>query len=103
MPTSLLTYAADGRVGIVSLNRPDKLNAISADLKRALVERFHEADRDSATSVVVLRAEGRSFCAGYDIAPNPARTERRGDAPAGHESLTADGAPGMTPRGMKKP
>src|SRR2546422_8861887 len=99
MPTSLVTYAADGRVGIVSLNRPDKLNAISADLKHALVERFHEADRDSATSVVVLRAEGRSFCAGYDIAPNPARTERRGDARAGPGGATAGRAPGVRPWG----
>src|SRR2546425_10160538 len=103
MPTSLVTYAADGRVGIVSLNRPDKLNAISADLKHALVERFHEADRDSATSVVVLRAEGRSFCAGYDIAPNPARTERRGDALAWAEAATHDVALGRTAWGMKKP
>ena len=71
MTEPLVTYAADGRVGTVTLNRPDKLNAISADLKRALVERFHEADGDAATSVVVLRAEGRSFCAGYDISPNP--------------------------------
>src|SRR3989449_11675679 len=103
MPTSLVTYAADGRVGIVSLNRPDKLNAISADLKHALVERFHEADRDAATSVVVLRAEGRSFCAGYDIAPNPARTERWGHAPAWHPAPTPGGARGRTPSGSEKP
>src|SRR3989454_2238212 len=103
MPTSLVTYAADGRVGIVSLNRPGKANPIRRGLKRALVGPFHEADRDSATSVVVLRAEGRSFCAGYDIAPNPARTERRGNALAWHESLTDDVALEMTPWDMKKP
>src|SRR2546428_13856523 len=102
MPTSLVTYAADGRVGIVSLNRPDKLNAISADLKRALVERFHEADRDSATSVVVLRAEGRSFCAGYDIAPNPARTERRGGPLARHHGRTDSRRLGFEARGTRK-
>ena len=64
MTAELVTYATDGRVGIITLNRPDKLNAISVELKRRLVERFHEADRDPATSVVVLRAEGRSFSAG---------------------------------------
>jgi len=90
MTTPLVTYAVDGKVGIVSLNRPDKLNAISPDLKKMLVERFHEADRDPATSLVVLRAEGRSFCAGYDISPNPARAARRGNALAWHESLTDD-------------
>ena len=103
MPDSLVTYAVDGRVGIVSLNRPDKLNAISADLKRTLVERLHEADRDAAASVVVLRAEGRSFCAGYDIAPNPARAARKGNALAWHESLTDDVALEMTPWDMRKP
>src|SRR5438552_13988787 len=103
MTTPLVTYAADGRVGIVSRKRAEKLNAISADLRKTLVERFHEADRDPATSVVILRAEGRSFCAGYDIAPNPARTERRGNALAWHESLTDDVALEMTPWDMKRP
>ena len=100
---SLVTYAADGRVGLVTLNRPDKLNAISAELKTTLVERFHEADRDPATSVVVLRAEGRSFCAGYDISPNPARAARRGNALAWHASLTDDATLELTPWNMKKP
>src|SRR6266404_2621862 len=103
MTTPLVTYAADGRVGIVSLNRPDKLNAISPDLRRLLVERFHEANRDPATSVVILRAEGRSFSEGYDISPNPARAARRGNALARHESLTDDVALEMTPWEMKKP
>jgi enoyl-CoA hydratase/carnithine racemase len=103
MTAPLVNYAVDGRIGIVSLNRPEKLNAITTDLKRLLIERFHEADRDPATSVVVLRAEGRSFCAGYDIGPNPARTARRGNALAWHESLTDDIALEMTPWDMRKP
>src|SRR5262250_3831291 len=103
MTTPLVTYAADGRVGIVTLNRADKLNAISPELKKTLVERFHEADRDPATSVVVLRAEGRSFCAGYDISPNPERATRRHNALAWHESLTDDVALEMTPWDMVKP
>src|SRR5213592_3295064 len=100
---SLVTYAADGRVGIVTLNRPDKLNAISTELKTTLVERFHEADRDPTTTLVVLRAEGRSFCAGYDISPNPARAARRGNALAWHASLTDDATLELTPWNMKKP
>ncbi|PYO21691.1 MAG: enoyl-CoA hydratase/isomerase family protein [Candidatus Rokuibacteriota bacterium] len=100
---SVVTYEADGRVGIVTLNRPDKLNAISVELKKTLVERFHEADGDATTSVVVLRAEGRSFCAGYDISPNPARAARKGNALAWHASLSDDTALELTPWNMKKP
>jgi enoyl-CoA hydratase/carnithine racemase len=103
MTPEVVTYAVDGKVGIVSLNRPDKLNAISGELKRALFERFDEADRDPDTSVVVLRAEGRSFCAGYDISPNPARAARKGNALAWHESLSDDVAIEMTPWDMRKP
>ena len=103
MTAPLVTYATDDRVGLVTINRPDKLNAITPELKHLLIERFHEADRDAATSVVVLRAEGRSFSAGYDIAPNPARAARRGNALAWHESLTDDVRLEMTPWDMKKP
>src|SRR5438876_10886080 len=100
---SLVTYEVDGRVGVVTLNRPDKLNAISVELKKTLVERFHVADGDATTSVVVLRAEGRSFCAGYDISPNPARAARKGNALAWHASLSDDTALEPTPWNMKKP
>jgi enoyl-CoA hydratase/carnithine racemase len=103
MTDQLVTYAIDGRVGLVTMNRGDKLNAISLDLKRALVARLTEADADPATSVVVLRANGRSFGAGYDISPNPARAARKGNALAWHESLTDDIALEMTPWDMRKP
>ena len=64
MNEPLVTYTVDGPVGIASLNRPEKLNAITPELKRLLVERLREADRDPATRVVVLRAEGRRERAG---------------------------------------
>src|SRR5499433_897279 len=103
MTTSLVTYTHDGRVGIVTLNRPEKLNAISPELKKQLIERLLEADRDPTASVVVLRAEGRSFGAGYDISPNPARAARKGNALAWHESLTDDIRLELTPWTMRKP
>src|SRR5207244_6374467 len=71
--------------------------------KPTRVERLREAARDPATSVVVLRAEGRSFSAGYDISPNPARAARKGNALAWHASLTDDAALELTPWTMKKP
>src|SRR5688572_7980856 len=103
MTAEIVTYIVDGRIGIVTINRPDKLNAINHELKHTLVERLRAADADPGTSVVVLRAEGRSFSAGYDIAPNPARAARRGNALAWHASLTDDIRLEMTPWDMGKP
>ena len=60
-------YSADDKVGIVTLNRPEKLNALSMDMRLALARELKRADEDAATSVIVLRAEGRSFCVGFDV------------------------------------
>jgi enoyl-CoA hydratase/carnithine racemase len=103
MADELVNYTVEGKVGVLAINRPDKLNAISLELKKRLIARFHEADDDPATSVVVLRAEGRSFSAGYDISPNPERAARKGNALAWHASLTNDVKLELTPWDMKKP
>jgi enoyl-CoA hydratase len=103
MNPNVVTYTTDGPVGIVTLNRPDKLNAISKDVRQGIGARLHEADEDPDTSVVVLRGEGRSFCVGYDIAPDPAKAAWRHDALRWHASLTEDVVMEMTPWDMKKP
>jgi hypothetical protein len=46
----LVVYDVDDKVGIVTLNRPDKLNAISRELQHALTEAFQRADADAATT-----------------------------------------------------
>jgi enoyl-CoA hydratase/carnithine racemase len=56
-----------GRVRILTLNRPEKLNALDTALTEALVAWLEEADRDDAVSVVIFTGAGRAFCAGADI------------------------------------
>jgi methylglutaconyl-CoA hydratase len=51
----------------LTLNRPDKRNALSAELVEALHAAFERADLDADARVVVLRAAGRDFCAGADL------------------------------------
>ena len=66
----LLTQLADG-IMTVSLNRPDKLNAIDNELARALLAAIDQASRDDAVRVLLLRGKGRAFCAGRDVGAPP--------------------------------
>jgi len=104
MPDSLVLYEADEKVGVITLNRPDKLNAISAELQQQLTDAFAQADADAQTSVVLLRAAGRSFCAGYDISARaPTKDDWRSDPTKAHEHLRPQLEFEMLPWMMTKP
>jgi enoyl-CoA hydratase len=51
----------------LTLNRPDKLNAISGDLRQALTDAVEAAGSDPLARVIVIRGAGRAFCSGYDL------------------------------------
>jgi enoyl-CoA hydratase len=104
MPDPFVLYDVDEKVSVITLNRPDKLNAISAELQQLLLDAFARADADGETSVVLLRAEGRSFCAGYDIsAKEPGKEDWRSDPTKAHEHLRVQLDFEMTPWMMRKP
>jgi enoyl-CoA hydratase/carnithine racemase len=56
-----------GAVAVVTLNRPERLNAISSGLLDALHGALHEVQHDDAVRAVVLTGAGRAFCAGDDL------------------------------------
>ncbi|WP_454741993.1 enoyl-CoA hydratase [Cupriavidus necator] len=58
---------ASGRVAVITLNRPDKLNALTKVMEAELRRAMEEVDGDDAVRVVVLTGAGRGFCAGIDI------------------------------------
>ena len=60
-------YAVDGKVATLTLNRPEKLNALSVALMDDFGAALQEAGRDPAVSVVRVKGAGRAFSAGYDI------------------------------------
>ena len=104
MADPVILYDVADKVSVVTLNRPDKLNAISAELQHQLEDAFARADDDPATSVVLLRAAGRSFCAGYDIgAKEPGHDDWRSDPLKAHEHLKVQLDFEMMPWAMKKP
>ena len=59
----------DGKVGLVTLSRPEKLNALNQDLWRDLMLILEEADYDGSINAIVLTGAGEAFSAGADITP----------------------------------
>jgi enoyl-CoA hydratase len=60
-------YERAGKVGIVTLNRPQVLNAVNDDLIVDFVSALRKAKADKRARVIILRGEGRAFCAGADL------------------------------------
>jgi enoyl-CoA hydratase/carnithine racemase len=79
MDFETITYAAGGGIARITLNRPDRLNAISPELLQDLDRACDAVEADAAVRVVTLTAAGRTFCAGADLravkelSPDPQR------------------------------
>ncbi len=68
-PNSLVTYHREGHIGFLTLNRPGKRNALNQAVWNALNDAIALAEEDNEARVVLLRGEGKSFCAGLDLSP----------------------------------
>ena len=55
------------RVATITLNRPERLNAINANMPREIRQAVEAADADERVHVIVLQGAGAAFCAGYDL------------------------------------
>jgi len=66
---STILYEVEKGRARITLNRPEKLNALSRELQQELHEALWEADNDTNVHAVILRGNGRAFSAGYDLTP----------------------------------
>lgn len=80
-------YERRGRVGLITLNRPERLNAWSPDMARLVHDYIEEANNDPGIGAVVLTGAGRGFCSGADLsgagrpaAGAPARPRGEGES-----------------------
>jgi len=62
-----LRYATADRKAYITLNRPERLNAIDTHMPREIAAAVERANEDPAVHVIVLGGAGRSFCSGYDL------------------------------------
>lgn len=66
MKNNILTEYSD-KILTITLNRPEKLNALSPKLLKELKAELDEASTNDAISVVIIKSSGRAFCVGYDL------------------------------------
>lgn len=64
---SLVLYSVANQTAYLTLNRPEKRNALSPEIITELKNAFDKAEQDASVKVVVLKANGESFCAGADL------------------------------------
>lgn len=64
---AVVEYEVTDRIGTITLNRPEKRNALSPELIQTLHEMFLRAEQDDRCKVIILRAEGEAFCSGADL------------------------------------
>ena len=64
---STVHYDVEGRVATLTLNRPERMNAINDRLPRDLRRAVERAEDDDNVHVIVLRGAGKGFCGGYDL------------------------------------
>ncbi len=67
MPYVTLTVNTEGALAILTLNRPDKRNAISAQMIEDLLAALGACEQNAAVRVVILTGAGKAFCAGMDL------------------------------------
>jgi enoyl-CoA hydratase len=70
-----ITYEVENGRARITLNRPEKRNALSIDLVEELRDALWEADDDKAVHCVIIKGSGSSFCAGYDLTAGRSKSD----------------------------
>lgn len=106
MTTDELLYDRTGHVATLTLNRPERMNAISGPMLRAFSQALVDADRDSDVRVIVITGAGRGFCAGADLTGGGPTANRGGGERLRQSRIDPLGGAGQVIlglRGMEKP
>ncbi len=94
-----IRYEVDGPAAVITLDRPEQLNAFTGTMLGELLEAFDRADADDAVRAVIVTGAGRAFCAGADLSAGGETfdLEARG-VPAGDRAAPRDGGGILTLR-----
>ncbi len=64
----MIKYELKDEIGILTLNRPEKRNALHPDLVNQMKDKLREIEKDEIVKVLIITGEGKAFCAGADLA-----------------------------------
>jgi enoyl-CoA hydratase/carnithine racemase len=67
MPYQCISYTTEGPIAVITLNRPQRRNALSLELMTELIACLNEIGRDRSLRTVILAAAGKVFCSGHDL------------------------------------
>ena len=88
-----ILYEQRGRVALITLNRPQKLNAWTGLMENEFIDAVNRAAADRGTGALVVTGAGRGFCAGADIGGWDADLQTRGERPPDSPVQARDGSP----------
>ena len=94
MAYEFVLYSKEGQVAYITLNRPDRLNAVSPELVRDWLAAITEAEEDDDVKVIVFKGAGRAFSAGADLTGCRLRLRHEGAEAGGERGHEADPAEG---------
>ncbi len=97
-----LILEKENNVAILTLNRPDKLNAISPSMGEEIMDLLGKIGADDEVRVLIITGAGRGFCAGVDVGAQADRIAKSG-APSGKELLGLIGAFAWKLASLEKP
>lgn len=63
----VVLYEKKGRIAYITLNRPERFNAINNDMPSAIEAAVQQANEDNDIHVIILQGAGKAFCSGYDL------------------------------------
>jgi enoyl-CoA hydratase/carnithine racemase len=80
-----ITYEVDGKIALITLNRPDNLNAWTIIMMNELIQALDLADNDDSVRAIIVTGAGRAFCAGADLSAGRfSEDQEDGEKPAVH-------------------
>ena len=99
-------YSVENGIGIVTMNRPDKLNAYTPTMRQEMIDIFTEADRDDRVRAIVVTGAGKAFCAGADLSQGGSTfnySEQDGEEVSIDEHRDGGGRVSLTVNNCRKP